>query len=191
MRRVCTVAAFALGLLAAQAAVASSVIALPPSLGTVGAATLSFGDDAAGAPNGGPDAPAQSKAWVLDRAADDGAGSYLLQYNRHGGAVGPDQVQGEFQFSPLAGDASGQPPRVHGDGLSTLPAFGAPLAITLETPGRYTLAYDLQNAGLIGDGAGFARLAARLLEPAFWGLLIAGFSLIGLGLRRQTAPART
>lgn len=194
MRRVCTVAAFALGLLAARAASASSVIALPPSLGTVGAATLTFGDDAAGAPNGAsdsaPDTPAQSKAWVLDRAADDGAGSYLLQYNRHGGAVGPDQVQGEFQFSPLAGDAFGQPPQVHGDGLSTAPAFGAPLAITLETPGRYTLAYDLQNAGLINNTAGFARLAARLLEPAFWGLLIAGFSLIGLGLRRQVAPAK-
>ena len=192
MRRVCTVAAFALGLLAAQAATASSVIALPPSLGTVGAATLTFGDDTADGPNGAPDTPAQSKAWVLDQAADDGARSFLLQYNRRGGAVGPDQVQGAFQFSPLTGDPLAPPPTNGRAGLSTAPAFGAPLAITLETPGRYTLAYDLQNAGLIGDGVGFARLAARLLEPAFWGLLIAGFSLIGLGLglRRQAAPAR-
>ena len=187
MRSLCTVAAFALGLLAAHAATASSVIALPPSLGTVGAATLTFGDD----PGGAPDAPAQSKAWVLDQAADNGARSYLLQYNRRGGVVGPDQVQGAFQFSPLAGDALGLPPPVHGDGVSTSPAFGDRLAITLETPGRYTLAYDLHNAGPNGDPAGLARLPARLLGLAFWGLLIAGFSLIGLGLRRQTAPARS
>ena len=187
MRSVLSAATVAVAILVAQGATASSVIALPPSLGTVGAATLTFGDDTAGA----PDTPAQSKAWVLDQAADDGARSYLLRYNRRGGAVGPDQVQGAFQFSPLAGDALGLPPPVHGDGVSTSPAFGDRLAITLETPGRYTLAYDLHNAGPNGDPAGLARLPARLLGLAFWGLLIAGFSLIGLGLRRQTAPARS
>ncbi|WP_309604790.1 hypothetical protein [Phenylobacterium sp.] len=184
MRSVCTAAAFVLGLMAAQAATASSVIALPPSLGTVGAATLTFGDDTAGAPG----APAQSKAWVLDQAADDGARSYLLQYNRRGGVVGPDQVQGAFEFSPLAGDTLGVPPRVHADGASTSPAFGDRLAITLETPGRYTLAYDLPKAGPSGDPAGFA--AAHLLGPAFWGLMIAGFSLIGLGLGGRAVRAR-
>jgi len=156
MRQVLLTAAVAIAALSAQAAAASSLVVLPRSLGTVGAATLTFGEDA----KGDDSSAIRSKAWVLDDRMTDGSRSYLLRYNRGGIAFGGAGAQGAIQFSTL-------------DNEALEPSFADPLTAAPDE----------------SDEAEFVVTTSHLPEPAFWGMMIAGFGLIGLGLRRRPARA--
>jgi hypothetical protein len=206
--------------LTAAAASASAAIIIPVSTsrGSFVVDTLSAGDDLR---NNHDYSSANTAYGLFEGVDGGGLSSILLHYDRSGGIFSAGRVSGVFQlqlannetlaniitnsFGLLNSDPNnGVTYQRSLDGLEAgvtllrglepgaLPGFGDYINLVDNGNNLYTISYDFRNDGLSQDQVRFQISSVSAVpEPATWAMMIGGFGLAGVAIRRRRSILAT
>jgi hypothetical protein len=211
MRRIMMTAVAAVALAAATSASASSIFSTNPVVGALSTHVINGTEDLT---NNGPFASGSILAfppygaWLFDEGVQGNTHSYLLHYDRGGGARSIGLVAGSFKIQLASNEVFSVLADNSFDLLATDPANGVAYQTAAGTATTFrgvegldlygfnqagnlvTVGYALGSDGLSLDEVRFGVTAVP--EPSAWALLIAGFGMMGAALRRSRrtlAPA--
>ncbi len=195
--------------MAAQSAVAATIIPVSATNGSFSVASLAAGDDL----RNNQDYSSNSTAYGLYEGQVGDQSSILLHYDRSGSVFQTGRVTGSFQLQLAANETLGdifttsfglynsdpsngvEYQRDLGWGLGVtllrglepgaLPGFGDWINVFDNGSNLYTVSYDFKNDGATQDQARFMINVSAVPEPATWAMMIMGFGLAGTAIRRR------